>query len=282
MWCVGGIRIPIIIGFSSLRYLNPAFLEARATRKELQRYKKSLDISAIGILNAITRAVARLPHFGLITTLHSPYHQDPIMVHRYLNSPSFSEDDFILVIDEKRPGYSYYLKIFHSDSSRPHFFLPISWPYSVKQYRVRAHLAMIGFSKIFFRNRSPPLALEWADERSDPYYLGFEDITVLNLMDSSSSSFPFFPFFQNHALPAVLRDLRANFDIESQDFFSPANMTWGQVLIVPDRVRMNFGPSKTLKDYISFQISMDWKVSDLRITLGKSRPLFCIYWKRFS
>lgn len=255
--------------FSSLRFLNPSFLKTRVTRREILRHKKSIDSSATRTLANIYLAVSRLSVSGLITCVPHPFRRDPIVIHRYPSSPLFSEDDFMLIVDEKRPGYSFYLKLFHTHGSKPHFFLPTRWPYAIKQYRVRTHLCLISFSQSFHETPRPQLVLEWADNRSDSYYLGFEDIVVLNLMDSSSTAFPFFSFFRDHALSTLFRDLEANFGISHHDFFEPASMTWDHFLAVPRRVRLDFGPSKALADHLSFKVSLEWRVGDIRVTLGK-------------
>ena len=174
-------------------------------------------MTAIATLCRIESRTTRCPSEGFTTRFDMPFLgtgiDSPVIVHRYPFFPNFSEDDFMVFMNSSSPGHSFYIRI-HSLNNRPHFFLPLSWPYPVAEHRIRAHLCLITFTKIFPRHERPPLVLQWADGRSDRCYLGLSDIFLLDLNTSASSSFPLYPFYQTKVRPALIRDLEKGFHIQ--------------------------------------------------------------------
>ena len=177
----------------------------------------------------------------------------------------------MVFMNSSSPGHSFYIRI-HSLNNRPHFFLPLSWPYPVAEHRIRAHLCLITFTKIFPRHERPPLVLQWADGRSDRCYLGLSDIFLLDLNTSASSSFPLYPFYQTKVRPALIRDLEKGFHIHPSDLFAPLNLTWAQILALPPRLKLNLGPSKQCSKYVQYRLFFQWFLPDFSISIGKPIP----------
>ena len=227
-------------------------------------------MSAIATMCRIEDRAARCRVDGLLTQFPLPFlgYDSPYLVHRYPESPLFSEDDFVLFVNESKPGHSFYIRL-HSGNYRPHFFLPMSWPYNIAQFRIRAHLCLMSFSKVFFQNERPPLVLEWTDGRSDRCLLGLSDVFLLDLNTSASSSFPLFPFFRTKVRSALLRDLEKGFHIVPSDLFTPLNISWAEILAIPSRLKLNFGPSQCCDRYVKYRLVFSWDAPDFRITIGK-------------